>query len=556
MKVSVEDFGKMKARTKQLDDEFEPFRKKAVEIQAHVSPWRGRLLSGDSDDEDRGALYNDKSIHNTAVLEAVDIAAAGIKSGISPASRPWFKIGDHDPDISERAGPAAWFNGVERVLNQIFHRSNTYDSLHELYAEKVTWGDGNSMVLPSLKTVSRMRPFTYGEIRVGVDEEGDVNAFTRIFKMNVGQIVAQFGVDMLPPKLLAEYKRGNLEGRHKVRLLVEPNDDRLKVKDALGRPVRSMYWLEGGNEDEILGVTGFDLFPLINGSWHKVAGQRYGIGLGHRNLRNCKRFQKLEERSLLQLDQNSMPSFRKSAANAQELIDAGPWGVTVDNDLSGTPGITPLFDAKMNTKDLEYKIERAERAIRDGFYNNIFMMIANSTSETDTAFEVARLMEEKYSVLGPVIERSQHMLGQLIQLNFHYAYEAGLIPEPPQELQGRELKIEYISILAQAQKMAGLKGLTDTAMFASDLAARGWPQALHKIDPLQAVDEFARINSVTPAIVRSDEQVDDMMAAEQEALARKQAMEENVAMAGAAKDISDVELGGRSAMDVLTGGGQ
>ncbi len=555
MKVDSGDFKKITSRAKQLDDNFESYRKKGAEIQQYVCPWRGRFLAGDNEREDLDVLFDDTSIHNTAVFDAVNIAAAGIKSGISPSSRPWFRIGGEDEKLAELGAPARWLSHVEKLIYSIFHRSNVYDGLHELYSEQIIFGSGDAVVVPDYETVLRMRPFSYGECRLGLDHRRVVNSFTRKFWMDAGQLVLEFGIDNVGDRVKEAYDKGNLESRFLCRSLIEPNDDRCSVKDALGRPFRAIYWLEGNSTENILAVRGFEVFPHIGNAWNAIGSQPYGIGPGHINLRNCKRLQVLEEDSLQQLAFHNKPPLYSDAANAETLINAGPWGITrgVDGGSGGTaPGVRPLYQVNPNTKDLEYKIERTEEAIRDGFFNNIFMMISNATSHTDTAFEVARLMEEKYSVLGPVIERSQAMLGQLINIAFAYAKDAGLVPPAPAELQGTELKVEYISILAQAQKIAGLQAIEETMAFIGR-ASQIWPEARHKFDALQAVDEVAQTNGVPPSCIRSDDDVDVLIQQEAQRMAQAQAAEAGMQAADGMNKIKDVEVGGRKAIDVLTG---
>ena len=555
MQIGADDFKNIKSRAKQLDDGFEGFRKKGADIQKFVCPWRGRFLSGDSEQEDRGELYDDSSIHNTAIFQALNTAAAGIKSGISPSSGKWFGISSEDEKLSELGAPAHWLSHVEKLFYTIFQRSNIYGSLHEIYTEEIAFGTGNGIGVPDYENVIRMRPFSFGECRVGHDHRRVVNAFTRRFYMNAGQLVSQFGKENVGNRVREAYAAGRLETKFLCRLLVEPNDDRANIKDALGRDYRAIYWIEGAEANEILGVRGFGEFPLISGAWESVGGQVYGIGPGHMNLRNAKRLQKLEEDSLQQLALHTKPPLYSDAANTDTLINAGPWGVTRGNDGAATTksGIRPLYEVRPNTQELEYKIERTEKAIRDGFYNNVFLMISNSVDAQKTATEVARMMEEKYSVLGPVIERSQAMLGQLIKLTFAYAQDAGLIPEAPPELQGSELKIEYVSILARAQKIAGLQAISETMAFVGQ-ASELWPEARHKFDALQAIDEVAQVNGSPPSVIRSDDEVDALMEAERQQQAAAQAAQAGMMAVEGASKLKGVEVGGRSAVDVLAGG--
>ena len=99
-----------------------------------------------------------------------------------------------------------------------------------------------------------------------------------------------------------------------------------------------------------------------------------------------------------------------------------------------------------------------------------------------------------------------------------------MLPVPPPELQNRELSVEYVSVLAQAQRLASTGAIDRLAQFTGSIASI-WPEARHKIDATRAVDEYAEALGVDPSIVRSDEAVAQAAQAEQQAAAQAQAMQ-------------------------------
>ena len=56
-------------------------------------------------------------------------------------------------------------------------------------------------------------------------------------------------------------------------------------------------------------------------------------------------------------------------------------------------------------------------------------------------------------MLGPVLERIDvEVLKPIIERVFAIANRAGILPPPPPEVQGQMMNIEFVSMLAQAQK--------------------------------------------------------------------------------------------------------
>ena len=107
------------------------------------------------------------------------------------------------------------------------------------------------------------------------------------------------------------------------------------------------------------------------------------------------------------------------------------------------------------------------------------------------------------------------------------------------ELQGKELKIEFISILAMAQKQAGIAAINQTVGFIGNLAALTQnPDVMDKLNTDEAVDEIAEMQGVPPKLIRSDEEVAAMRQARAEQMQQMQQMQmmqagANVAATGA-----------------------
>lgn len=158
-------------------------------------------------------------------------------------------------------------------------------------------------------------------------------------------------------------------------------------------------------------------------------------------------------------------------------------------------------------------------------------MLANSNRSQITAREVAERHEEKLLMLGPVLERLHNeLLDPLIDRTFNIALAAGIFPEIPVELQDTELRVEYISVLAQAQRLVASAGTEQLAGFVAQLT-NIWPEARHKFNPAQAIDDFSAALGTAPDLVRGDDEYDEIIQAEQQQ--QQQAQQQQEAMAAA-----------------------
>ena len=172
-------------------------------------------------------------------------------------------------------------------------------------------------------------------------------------------------------------------------------------------------------------------------------------------------------------------------------------------------------------------IQSTRQDIQRIFFVNVFQMIAATANQTDrTATEVQALEQEKVMMLGPVLERLHtELLDPLVTNAFGFMVEYNMLPEVPEELYGRELSIEYVSVLAEAQKNASANGIVRTAQQIGLLAQIN-PQAVDKLDVDATIDQLADMNGVPPSLIVTGQKV---------ALIRQQRAEQQQAQMQAAQ---------------------
>lgn len=149
-------------------------------------------------------------------------------------------------------------------------------------------------------------------------------------------------------------------------------------------------------------------------------------------------------------------------------------------------------------------------------------------------------------MLGPVLERlHDELLAPLIDITFDKMMAAGILPPPPKELEGQDLKIEFVSTLAQAQKAVGLQSL-DRLIGTVSLMAQGSgdPGVWDKLNKDELVDRYADMLAIDPAVIVADEKIaiirQDRAKQQQAAQAAAAAQPANQA-AGALKQLNEVD---------------
>ncbi len=154
-------------------------------------------------------------------------------------------------------------------------------------------------------------------------------------------------------------------------------------------------------------------------------------------------------------------------------------------------------------------------------------------------------------MLGPVLERLHNeLLDPLIDNTFNRMIEANLVPPAPEELQGMELNVEFVSMLAQAQRAIGTNSV-DRYVNSMGMVAQMKPDVLDKFDSDAWADGYADMLGVDPNLIVGGERVARVRqerAAAQQAMAQQEAQAQ---MIDNATKLNNSKTGQPSLMDVM-----
>ena len=103
--------------------------------------------------------------------------------------------------------------------------------------------------------------------------------------------------------------------------------------------------------------------------------------------------------------------------------------------------------------------------------------------------------------------------------------EVGALPIPPEQIQGGEFEIEFVSTLAQAQKVQKIAGMERFSTFTLNLANSLDPTLRYKINGCKMVDDYADYANIDPSQINPTEFVEQIRAQQQQ----KQEQQEQIA---------------------------
>lgn len=545
--------GSYRRRYQRLKDARSTWESHWREVADYIDPYRGRFLAGEADYENDGTKRYQKIIRDVAG-RSLSTLVAGMQGGLTSPSRPWFFLGVRDQGIMDSARVRAWFQDVRDAMLLLLSRSNFYSTMESVYAELALFGHAALIMDEDPNTVLRFKALTCGESVFSQDSQGRPSALYRRFAMTVEQLVEEFGLDAVTEAVRLSWEAARYDETHYVYHVMEPRRYRNAGKPgAKDMAYVDAYFLEAAEDGDFLRVGGRDSVPFACPRWSVVASDLYGPSPGIRTLGSVKELQR-EAEDLLKAVAKSIdppvnaPSDLKSP---NHRVFTYPGGVNFTT-APGSQGVTPLYQVNPNLAAMDAVMARVEGEIRTGLFADLFFGITEQVKGM-TATEVSARQQEKFLILGPMLDRAKgELLDVVIKRLGHVMASMGLLPPMPPELEGLDIEVELVSILAVAQRATGITAIEQTVGFVGQLAGAN-PEVLDVVDFDEAVNEFAKATAVAPRIIRSDEDIAKIRAGRAEAAARAQEAQNGLAAVQGAKLLSDTKLEERTALGAVLG---
>lgn len=520
------------------------------EIADNIQPRRARFFG--LSEANKGDKRNANIINNTPLI-AMRVAAAGMMAGITSPARQWFRLGTpDDPDVAMYGEVRNWLAKAENVLNMVFAKSNWYNSLSGgTYPDLLGFGTHAAFFEEDDEDVIRLYPLALGEYTLACNARGVVDTIFREAVFTVRQLVQQFGTDTLLPRTKDLYQRGDLETRIEVTHCVMPNEDyEPGILGIRGKKFVSL-WFEKGSPDDLtagfLRQAGYRRFPVLAPRWALTnsVSDTYGFSPGMEALGDCKELQHLERRKAKLVDKITDPPMVAPEEMRNQRLSLLPGDVTylprINSGMKIEPAMVVNPGALSNMNEL---INSVENRVAKAFYADLWLqIIEDNRTQPATAREIAERHEEKMLQLGPVVERVEdELLDPAIELAFEAVMRRGMLPTPPRELQGRKLNVEYISIMAQAQRLVNISGAERFLSFVMG-AAQSKPEALDMLNIDKAVEHMASTYGVPPEYLNNTETVEEIRGAREEKNRQMEQMQALPEIAKAAKTFGETDTG-------------
>jgi len=502
------------------------------ELSDFILPNCGRFLTTDAGRNKR----NTKVVDPTGGLASRTLES-GMLSGITSPTRPWFSLNTPNKQLMDSWPVKMWLSQVVELMNDVMNKSNWYQSLTVLYRYLGTFATGAISILEDDEDVIRTHVLPIGSYYISNSDRLQVDTVFRKFSMTCRQLVAKFGLENVSDSVKSAWDTGAYETWFEVVHAVLPNTNRDTGKlNSKNKRYSSVYYEPGGSGDKLLSESGFDEMPILVPRWDINGEDAYGSSCpGILALGGVKALQLQQKRKAQAINKLETPPMMAPSSMKNERLSLLPGDVTYYNGAGDTQGFKPVYEINPRISELLESIQDGRQLTNECYFVPLFNMFSNINTRSMPIEAVNEMRDEKMLQIGPVLDRlNDELLDPAIDRIFNIMNRRGMLPPPPEELQGQPLRVEYTSVMAQAQKAVGIGSIERFVGFIGNMAAAGFQQAADKLDVDQAIDEYGDMLGVPTTITKSDEQVQ----AEREQRAQQQQAAQSLQMGTGAADIA------------------
>jgi len=483
-------------------------------------------------------------------------------AGLASPSRPWFKLkvrGLEDLDRESRV----WLDEVENRIYSVFAGSNAYDQIAQMFEDLTTFGTSPVIMYEDDEQVVNFHVPCAGEYFLAVDSKFRVQSLYRMFVLTIAQIVDMFGFDNCPPEVTSLWVQGgaSIEFERIVAHAIEPNfpikarGTREEIRPLKGRfPYREAYWIWGVQDSKPMSLRGFRDQPFIAPRWAITSNDAYGRSPGMDALPDIMQLQVQTKRKAEGIEKQVRPPLLASVELKNEPSSILPGHVTYVTQLDNGKGMRPIYEVQPDLQYMTMDLKEIQARIQKGFFNDLFLMLQAQGSDRMTAYEVAQRQQEKLQVLGPVIERLQNeALSPMIKRVYGIMLRKRLLPPIPQGLTQAMIHIEYISVLALAQRAANTASIERTLATAGNMVSSAkvspaFADILDNFDGDETIRTYADLLTAPARIFKDKRAVEALRAQRAQAQQSQQqqlqaGMEARAAVEGA-RTMSQTDVGG------------
>ena len=438
-------------------------------------------------------------IYDATAIHALELLAASLHGMLTSSANKWFSLRFKETELNNIDEAKEWLENATTRMYDAIAKSNFQQEIFECYFDLIAFGTACLMIEEDQEDTLLFSARHIKELYIQENKKGFVDTIYRKFKMPAQAVIDKFGIENVSKDVINIFKKTPFDEIVLVHVARPRSDFDPKKQDKQNMPVQSIYMeFETGH---IISIGGFQEMPYVVPRYLKASTETYGRSPGMNALPDVKVLNKMVEHSLKAAAKMIDPPLLVPDDGMLAPIRMSPGSINFFRSGS-RERIEPLNINANTAVTLNNENQRRD-AIAKMFHVDQLLITENRNM---TATEVLQRNEEKMRILGPVLGRLQsELLSPLIVRVFNMMLRNGLFTEAPDILSKQELKIEFVSQMALAQRSQELQSLRrGLEIFGS--MAQALP-VMDYIDDNGMVKQIIEILGLPAKVIKSDAEV-------------------------------------------------
>lgn len=474
-----------------------------------------------------------KKIFDSTGIRAGLMLASALHGNLTPVQTRWFYL-------NPRGSDKAYWEFVQNRMLDIFASPDSRFALqaHELYLDCVYFG---TAVMGVFNANGKMvfKTFSLADCWIDEDQNGVVNSLKYKQRYTAEQMIAEFG-DSVHENVKKAFEKDPKQS-FEILYCVGPrykNAGRGAV--ASSKPFYSVY-IDLTNKSFVGEEGGYDDFPFVCPRFSKRSGEIYGYGAGASALSEVRMLNEIVEVMVRAATKNADPPVLSPVDGVVLPLRMDPAGINFYNPDVGEP---KFWNNNFQPNYMDYIIKEKRSDVEKIFFID-WMTLPNN--DRMTATETMQRAQDSFKNMSAINARMEsEFLSRLLSRVFALGVDMGEWPVPPSNSQGREIRIEYTSPVALAQKSISANGVLQGFAAIANLAQFD-PSVVNIINaPSVARDQLSNTYFFPDSYLRDEAEVEELKMQQQQAAQSAQMAQNMQGYGSAAKDVADAvtTLGG------------
>ena len=492
---NVEYFQK---RKKEMEDVFNVIKPDLQELADYFLPRSAQFIARNT----RKPYVKSKKIIDSTPLIALRNFSSGMMSGATSPTNRWFKTVFTNADLTNDYYLKNWCSNQEELTRKILYSSNFYQCLPEIYKQLGVFGFCAVGMEPDYDNVVNFKVLPLGSYYYARNSKGKIDTFCRVYMETAKNIVEKYG-DACPLEIVEVAKENPLK-QYELIHFVEKNKY-YRIKHLSSKYAKYVSAVILSSKNEFLSLKGFSKFPYVVFESSNPSDSDYPNDCpGVNALADVKQLMMMVKEYAKAVKKIVCPTYKGPASLKNKKLADVP-GAYIEEDENGR-GISPVYEVNPRVLELKQEKDELKQTIKEHFYNDLFAMILNTAERGRTATEVNELKEEKMVLLSPLLEQIHCALREILTWIYDEQIRVGIIEPLKKQYQNCRFQIEFISSLAQAQKVSNISSMERFTTFVSNIANAIDPVLKSKLNGEKIIEDYATFANISPTqIVPSDE---------------------------------------------------